>query len=101
MVEQSVERVDVDGHPAWAKRYGNEPRRFRLALLDAVVRLLGVPALRPPPRHAGDAARGTEQRRIQQLADAGVLVPTVLRSCLLYTSPSPRDRSLSRMPSSA
>ena len=23
------------------------------------------------------------------------------RSCLLYTSPSPRDRSLSRMPSSA
>ena len=24
-----------------------------------------------------------------------------LQSCLLYTSPSPRDRSLSRMPSSA
>ena len=24
-----------------------------------------------------------------------------LRDCLLYTSPSPRDRSLSRMPSSA
>ena len=24
-----------------------------------------------------------------------------LHSCLLYTSPSPRDRSLSRMPSSA
>ena len=26
---------------------------------------------------------------------------TMLGSCLLYTSPSPRDRSLSRMPSSA
>ena len=26
---------------------------------------------------------------------------TIIRSCLLYTSPSPRDRSLSRMPSSA
>ena len=26
---------------------------------------------------------------------------TQLRICLLYTSPSPRDRSLSRMPSSA
>ena len=26
---------------------------------------------------------------------------TVLRSCLLYTSPSPRDATLSRMPSSA
>ena len=40
---------------------------------------------------------------------AGVLLPGVgnfdpaIRSirCLLYTSPSPRDRSLSRMPSSA
>ena len=26
---------------------------------------------------------------------------TLFNSCLLYTSPSPRDRSLSRMPSSA
>ena len=26
---------------------------------------------------------------------------TVLRTCLLYTSPSPRDRQKSRMPSSA
>ena len=25
----------------------------------------------------------------------------LIKSCLLYTSPSPRDRSLSRMPSSA
>ena len=34
-----------------------------------------------------------------------ILVPTEqiveLRSCLLYTSPSPRDRTRSRMPSSA
>ena len=27
--------------------------------------------------------------------------PTVLGTCLLYTSPSPRDRTRSRMPSSA
>ena len=27
--------------------------------------------------------------------------PPTLRSCLLYTSPSPRDRQKSRMPSSA
>jgi tRNA A-37 threonylcarbamoyl transferase component Bud32 len=78
--QQSVERIEVDGHPAWAKRYGNEPRRLRLALLDAVVRLLGVPALRPPPRHAGDDARAVEQRRIEQLADADVRVPAILRS---------------------
>ena len=30
---------------------------------------------------------------------SGYLAPLI--SCLLYTSPSPRDRSLSRMPSSA
>ena len=28
-------------------------------------------------------------------------VPTMENSCLLYTSPSPRDATLSRMPSSA
>ena len=31
----------------------------------------------------------------------GELVGSILSACLLYTSPSPRDRSLSRMPSSA
>ena len=28
-------------------------------------------------------------------------IPNMLLSCLLYTSPSPRDRTRSRMPSSA
>ena len=31
----------------------------------------------------------------------GFCTPGMVMSCLLYTSPSPRDRSLSRMPSSA
>ena len=30
-----------------------------------------------------------------------ILLPATYSICLLYTSPSPRDRSLSRMPSSA
>ena len=34
------------------------------------------------------------------LAERGVPV-VVLENCLLYTSPSPRDATLSRMPSSA
>ena len=37
-------------------------------------------------------------------ADSGVQLPsgtTDNRNCLLYTSPSPRDRTRSRMPSSA
>ena len=33
--------------------------------------------------------------------DVKVTYPFMLRSCLLYTSPSPRDRQKSRMPSSA
>ena len=42
----------------------------------------------------------------QQLSDAGfnvskVFVSSISNSCLLYTSPSPRDSSPSRMPSSA
>ena len=32
---------------------------------------------------------------------SGTVVPPRCRSCLLYTSPSPRDRTRSRMPSSA
>ena len=36
--------------------------------------------------------------RLSALAIAATLVPT---TCLLYTSPSPRDRQKSRMPSSA
>ena len=31
----------------------------------------------------------------------GVLSPILVCNCLLYTSPSPRDRQKSRMPSSA
>ena len=35
------------------------------------------------------------------IAALALLVSGILRVCLLYTSPSPRDATLSRMPSSA
>ena len=35
------------------------------------------------------------------LADAKAILERINHSCLLYTSPSPRDRTRSRMPSSA
>ena len=54
---------------------------------------------------------GVEIARSDNLSNYGTIVPfdastsydheAALYSCLLYTSPSPRDRSLSRMPSSA
>ena len=41
-------------------------------------------------------------KELKQLAaDAGKSVAAALETCLLYTSPSPRDRQKSRMPSSA
>ena len=39
------------------------------------------------------------ERKCKRAEDKNLL--TVFRSCLLYTSPSPRDGILSRMPSSA
>ena len=43
-------------------------------------------------------------RQVQDFPEEGVLfedLTPVLADCLLYTSPSPRDLSTSRMPSSA
>lgn len=76
--DATVSRLTLDGQPAWLKRYGNDSRRLRLRALDWLVRKLGVPSLRPPPRHTGDDARRTEQRRLQELASSRVNVPRVL-----------------------
>ena len=61
-----------------AKVIGKEPRKD-IAVLE----------IKSPP------LRAMESRR------RGRVVPGSLRACLLYTSPSPRDGLLSRMPSSA
>ena len=64
---------------------------------------------------AGDAGYGIDGTVVQRIAkeivevreDLGVEMAIVVgggniwRGCLLYTSPSPRDRTRSRMPSSA
>ena len=59
---------------------------------------LGTPVSRP---NTGEGL-GEEQVRMNFSAvDKTVLVPKDKSGCLLYTSPSPRDATLSRMPSSA
>ena len=40
-------------------------------------------------------------REIRNLALLNLAIDSKLRGCLLYTSPSPRDKRQSRMPSSA
>ena len=37
----------------------------------------------------------------RRYANIGDVIKVAIRDCLLYTSPSPRDRTRSRMPSSA
>ena len=46
--------------------------------------------------HQAEVGRGALDRRIKE-----ILRPDIVDACLLYTSPSPRDRTRSRMPSSA
>ena len=50
-----------------------------------------------------DKRRSTQNQLDKNLAEVNSLSKSIgqLMNCLLYTSPSPRDRSLSRMPSSA
>ena len=57
---------------------------------------------------ASEASRGkfdraAWERRVHEVVHSliGALKPDLVNSCLLYTSPSPRDRTRSRMPSSA
>ena len=51
---------------------------------------------------AGPAEAAEEKTEFDvELTEVGAEKVKVIKVCLLYTSPSPRDRSVSRMPSSA
>ena len=52
-------------------------------------------------RESGDAPQYTEAIRKCRIAMHSTLLAALVVICLLYTSPSPRDGLLSRMPSSA
>ena len=41
------------------------------------------------------------EHRVTVIQDKEIVLITQIKTCLLYTSPSPRDRTRSRMPSSA
>ena len=63
------------------------------------IQLAGDPTTLPPP---GAPAPGAVEQLGTAASQAGaVAVDAANKACLLYTSPSPRDGLLSRMPSSA
>jgi tRNA A-37 threonylcarbamoyl transferase component Bud32 len=74
----AVERIQVEGRPAWRKRYADDRRAWALRAMSAVARLLRQPPLRPPPRHDARMMRAIEARRLRQLQALGVRAPRVL-----------------------
>ena len=82
--------VAAGGGPAWA---GGDDRHHRAGHAAAFLNLLGFTMTGPITpdlaKHFGLPVGGSA--RVGMLTSA----------CLLYTSPSPRDATLSRMPSSA
>ena len=65
-------------------------------------------SIHKPPVHTGTAVGAITGIKVSSVVASGVVAPACvpvlaapLLACLLYTSPSPRDRQKSRMPSSA
>ena len=72
--------------------------------LDTVAYAAATPDLEQPWKELG--LKEDEYLRIREIlgrrpTDAELAMYSIMWSCLLYTSPSPRDRQKSRMPSSA
>ena len=58
--------------------------------------------LHPNPKHGGTMDSKVNYAAFKVMKEAGFSTLRInFRGCLLYTSPSPRDRQKSRMPSSA
>ena len=91
------------------REYRKEP--LSASEIRSVLKKLGVrPAevLRPRDaayRELGLSGSESDDRLIELMAEHPTLLQRPIgvkgKSCLLYTSPSPRDATLSRMPSSA
>ena len=78
--------------------YGSQGRAHAMNLKDSGVEGVIV-ALRAGSTTALKAeADGFE---VKTVAEAAAVADLMMMACLLYTSPSPRDLSTSRMPSSA
>ena len=101
--------------PAWHARHGMQANHVGHPLLDTLAELPPAPAFTAEQRQALILLPGSRKHEIDDnlpwmldvvqglRSKVPGLVVLLLQSqrCLLYTSPSPRDRTRSRMPSSA
>ena len=76
-----------------------DPMEFRLRGFELSIRRADAAQvlINPAPALTGEET----MRPVQPVPPAHVVSPAPAKTCLLYTSPSPRDRPRSRMPSSA
>ena len=72
--------------------------RTRLSILIAVCLFLALPA---PAQKLFEESSDLLPKEIERMYLKGLQFIVQSQICLLYTSPSPRDGLLSRMPSSA
>ena len=109
-----VRGMEKEELPEMAKAYGNAVNLARKAGFDAVEVHAGhgyliSQFLSPYTNHRKDEYGGSLENRmrfmdevmLEVLKAAGDDMVCIIDLCLLYTSPSPRDRTRSRMPSSA
>ena len=95
--------VDVSGFTAFTDREGDAAAVVLLDSIRGIIRrLASVHGVRIA-KWLGDGAMlvGVEPEPVIEALVSIVEENRALTSCLLYTSPSPRDATLSRMPSSA
>ena len=76
----------------------NFEKKFLTKYLDTIIELSQETGMsKKESRNMLDISLSNQNPKTVNFND----IKTEIKSCLLYTSPSPRDRLLSRMPSSA
>ena len=80
-----------------------EERLYHTILVKNISNINNSTITTTPTSLAYEYAEASESRRQELLTEAlsSEVENAIDRTCLLYTSPSPRDRTRSRMPSSA
>ena len=87
------------------KQWEEESKSNRTTVTDdnvaeVVAMMSGIPVTRIAEKESGKLKRMKEDMQGKVIGQDAAVVK-VVKACLLYTSPSPRDRTRSRMPSSA
>ena len=88
--------VDLDPHGSLTSWFGYDPDTLAHSAFDLFQHQGKVPEGLP-----AQLITETRCRNLSLLPASTALATLERRICLLYTSPSPRDATLSRMPSSA